>query len=64
MGIFSGKTMLVVGASVGIGAGITQRLAAEGATVHAAARRVDAIEAYDREADGTNLPTACRSLSP
>lgn len=64
MGIFSGKTMLVVGASVGIGAGITQRLAAEGATVHAAARRVDAIEAYARDAEGTILPHACDVSDP
>lgn len=59
MGKFSGKTMLVVGASVGIGAGVAQRLAAEGATVHAAARRRDAIEAWAADSPGTVHAHAC-----
>ena len=52
MAKFSGKTMLVVGGSVGIGAGVAQRLASEGATVHVAARRRDAIEAWASDVSG------------
>lgn len=39
-----GLTVLVTGASSGIGAGIAEHLAASGHTVHAAARRVDRLE--------------------
>ena len=64
MGLFSGKNFLVVGASVGIGAGIAQRLAAEGATVHAAARRVEAIEAYGADCEGKIVAHACDVSDP
>ena len=40
----SGKTALVLGASRGLGAAVTRSLLAEGATVHAAARHIEAIE--------------------
>lgn len=44
----TGKTALVLGASRGLGAAIAQNLAAEGATVYAAARSADKIEASER----------------
>ncbi|MFP6662890.1 MAG: SDR family NAD(P)-dependent oxidoreductase [Deltaproteobacteria bacterium] len=64
MGIFEGKTMLVVGASAGIGAGLASRLAAEGAVVHAAARRRERIEVRAADASGTIVPHACDVTSP
>lgn len=44
-GTLSGKTAVVIGASSGIGLATANLLADAGATVHAAARRKDAIEA-------------------
>lgn len=44
-GTLSGKTVVVIGASSGIGLATANLLADAGATVHAAARRKDAIEA-------------------
>ena len=44
-GTLSGKTAIVIGASSGIGLATANLLADSGATVHAAARRKDAIEA-------------------
>jgi 3-oxoacyl-[acyl-carrier protein] reductase len=44
----NGKTALVLGASRGLGAAIAQNLAAEGATVYAAARSIDKIVASEK----------------
>ena len=44
MGDLSGKTALVIGASSGIGLATANLFADAGATVHAAARRREAIE--------------------
>lgn len=44
----NGKTALVLGASRGLGAAIAQNLAAEGATVFAAARSIDKIAASEK----------------
>ena len=45
----NGKRALVIGASRGLGAAIAKTLAAEGATVIAAARRVEAIDGWIAE---------------
>lgn len=46
------RTALVTGASAGIGRATARKLAAEGVTVWAAARRLDALEALSRETPG------------
>ena len=48
----SGKTILVTGASSGIGHHFARRLSGRGATVIGAARRVDALETLAKEAPG------------
>lgn len=48
LGLF-GKTALVIGASRGLGAAVARALATEGATVIAAARNIDAVEAWRSE---------------
>ncbi len=57
MGI-AGKRVLVTGASSGLGAHMARMLAANGATVAAAARRVSALEALARQGDGRILAVA------
>ena len=51
----AGRVILVTGASSGIGEGIAVALAAEGATVVAAARRVERIEALAARLGGSAL---------
>jgi len=46
------KSVIVTGASSGLGAHVTRRLVAEGARVLAAARRVDRLQALEDEAAG------------
>lgn len=52
MSWLSGKTVLVTGASSGLGRHFAQTLAARGATVIAAARRLDALETLAGEYSG------------
>jgi NAD(P)-dependent dehydrogenase (short-subunit alcohol dehydrogenase family) len=64
MGILSGRTALVVGASAGGGYGIALRFAQEGANVVAAARRFDRLnrlaeDARTRGFSGRIVPAAC-----
>lgn len=50
----SGKRAVVLGASRGLGQAIAKSLAAEGATVFAAARSVDKIEAWSADMDNVH----------
>lgn len=54
----AGMKILVTGASSGIGAHLSKYLAAEGAEVVAAARRIDALESLAADAEGRLTPLA------
>lgn len=68
MGRFSGKTVVITGASAGIGAATARRFAEAGARLVLAARGVPALEAVAAEVGGVAVPTdvtdpgACRAL--
>lgn len=49
MGVFSGRSVLITGASSGIGAGLAREWARQGADVALAARRVERLEALARD---------------
>lgn len=54
----TGRLAVVTGSSSGLGEGFARTLAAAGATVVAAARRIDRLEALAREVPGI-VPVAC-----
>ncbi|GAA1724284.1 SDR family NAD(P)-dependent oxidoreductase [Aeromicrobium alkaliterrae] len=54
----TGRTAIVTGASSGLGEGFARTLAEAGATVYAAARRVDRLEALADEVRGV-VPVVC-----
>ena len=66
-GGFSGKTVLVAGASSGIGRQVARQLAARGATVIATARRAELLEslaAEIRQTGGTCYPAPVDATDP
>lgn len=54
----TGRAAIVTGASSGLGAGFARTLAEAGATVYAAARRLDRLEKLGRNVPGV-VPVAC-----
>ncbi|MFE7423448.1 SDR family oxidoreductase [Rhodococcus sp. NPDC057529] len=56
MADFNGRTILVTGASGGIGAATVRRLTAQGAKVLASGRSVDALEKLEEETGAQPLP--------
>jgi NAD(P)-dependent dehydrogenase (short-subunit alcohol dehydrogenase family) len=59
-----GKVAVVTGASSGIGEATTRRLAAEGVSVVAVARRTERLEALASELDGVHAYTADLTIDP
>ncbi len=59
----TGRVAIVTGASSGLGEGFARTLAEAGATVHAAARRIDRLEALAAEVPGI-VPVACDVTNP
>lgn len=59
----TGRVAIVTGASSGLGEGFARTLAEAGATVHAAARRIDRLEALAAEVPGI-VPVACDVTDP
>lgn len=59
----TGRVAIVTGASSGLGEGFARTLAEAGATVHAAARRVDRLQALADEVPGI-VPVACDVTDP
>src|SRR3954454_21555968 len=60
----SSKTILITGASSGIGRATALRLADEGHTVFAAARRLDRLEQLAHETTGTVIPVEVDECDP
>jgi serine 3-dehydrogenase len=63
MGRLNGKIALITGASSGIGQACARALAAEGARIIAAARRVERVEALRDELQQEHGPEACGALT-
>ncbi|MFB9315260.1 SDR family NAD(P)-dependent oxidoreductase [Nocardioides plantarum] len=59
----TGRVAIVTGASSGLGDGFARTLAAAGATVYAAARRLDRLDRLASEVPGV-VPVACDVTSP
>ena len=63
---FTGKVVVITGASSGIGAALSKEFAAQGATVVLAARRLDRLEELKQEIEKTGakalLDIACKGI--